>query len=174
MNTDAKRNTKLPSKLILLVDPLNYMHIQNTTTAKATWENLQKALQDDSLTRKIGLLRILITTKLDECNTVEEYVNRIVNTAHKLSTVGLQVSDEWTGAILLAGLLSNYEPMVMGIESSGIRVTGDSIKAKLLQDITSMKSESPYDEADSVLYSSSFKRTSHRNSSSNDRIFGKT
>ncbi|KAJ8874711.1 hypothetical protein PR048_025577 [Dryococelus australis] len=103
----------------------------------------QKAFQDDGLTRKIGLLHILITTKLDECNTVEEYVNWIVNTALKLLTVGLQVSDEWTGAILLAGLPRKYEPMIMSIESSGIRVTGDSIKAKLLQDITSVKSELP-------------------------------
>ncbi|KAJ8883233.1 hypothetical protein PR048_015073 [Dryococelus australis] len=155
-DTDAKRNTKCRSKLILLVDPLNYVHIQNTTTAKATCENLQKVFQDDSLTRKIGLLRILITTKLDES--------------------GLQVSDEWTGAILLTGLPSKYQPMIMGIESSGIRVTGDSIKAKLLQDITSVKSELPYDEDDSALYSCSSKRTFHRNSnsSSNDRISGKT
>ncbi|KAJ8868672.1 hypothetical protein PR048_030211 [Dryococelus australis] len=98
--------------LILLVDPSNYVHVQNTTTAKATWENLQKVFQGD------------------------EYVDQIVNTAHKLSTVGLKVSDEWTGVILLTGLPNKYEPMIMGIESSRIQVTGDSIKAKLLQDIT--------------------------------------
>ncbi|KAJ8896767.1 hypothetical protein PR048_002112 [Dryococelus australis] len=131
-DTDAKRNTKCRSKYILLADPLNYVDIQNMTTAKATWENLQKAFQDDSLIRKIGLLRILITTELDEYNSVGEYVNQILGTVHKLSTVGLQVSDEWTGAIILAVLPCKHELMITGIESSGIQVTGDSIKAKLL------------------------------------------
>ncbi|KAJ8875578.1 hypothetical protein PR048_023474 [Dryococelus australis] len=66
--------------------------------------------------------------------------------------------------------------MIMVIESSKIRMIGDSIKAKLLQDITSVKSESPYDEGDSALCSSSSKIMFHRNStsSSNDRISGKT
>ncbi|KAJ8873221.1 hypothetical protein PR048_026854 [Dryococelus australis] len=81
-----------------------------------TWKLLFRhtfgiVLQDGGLTRKIILLRILITTKLDEYNSVEEYVNRILNAAHKLSSVCLQVSDEWTCAILLAGLPSKYEPI---------------------------------------------------------------
>ncbi|KAJ8887990.1 hypothetical protein PR048_007475 [Dryococelus australis] len=65
-----------------------------------------------------------------------------------------------TGAILLAGLPSKYELMIMGIESSGIRV----------------KSESTNDGGDSALYSSSSKRTSLRNSnnSSNNHISGKS
>ncbi|KAJ8869482.1 hypothetical protein PR048_028473 [Dryococelus australis] len=55
-DTDAKRNTKCRSKFILLVDLLICVHIQNTTTANAAWENFRKAFQDDGLTRKICLL----------------------------------------------------------------------------------------------------------------------
>ncbi|KAK9679641.1 hypothetical protein QE152_g39832 [Popillia japonica] len=63
------------------------------------------------------------------------YVNTVITTAHKLSGCGLLVSDEWVGAILLAGLPESYGPMLMGLESSGIKITGSNIKVKLLQDI---------------------------------------
>lgn len=157
---DKKKDTKCRSKLILLVEPVNYVHIQNTTTAKQAWENLSKAFQDDGLTRRVGLLRILITTKLEDCSSVEEYVNRIITTAHKLTSVGLTVSDEWVGTILLAGLPSRFEPMIMGIESSGSTVTADSVKTKLLQDLSIVKSSSENnncDNSNSALYGRSSK-----------------
>ncbi|KAG5878225.1 hypothetical protein JTB14_020802 [Gonioctena quinquepunctata] len=53
----------------------------------------------------------------------------------------MKVSDEWVGAILLAGLPDQYKLMIMRIESSGIKVTADVIKTKLLQDIYVEKSK---------------------------------
>jgi hypothetical protein len=52
-----------------------------------------------------------------------------------LNSLKLTVSDEWIGCILLAGLPEMYKPMIMGIESSGIKITADSIKTKILQDV---------------------------------------
>lgn len=49
----------------------------------------------------------------------------------------MEVSDVWVGTLLLAGLPNEYQPMVMGIESSGIAITADSIKTKILQDVKS-------------------------------------
>lgn len=138
---DKQKDTKARSKIILLIDPINYVHVQSQKTAKGVWEALNKAFEDTGLTRRVGLLRTLITTRLEDSKSVEDYVNKIVSTAHKLSGVGLSVSDEWVGTILLAGLPIEYEPMIMGIESSGVSVTGDSIKTKLLQDIKSNKGE---------------------------------
>ncbi|XP_045541927.1 uncharacterized protein LOC123723402 [Papilio machaon] len=36
---------------------------------------------------------------------------------------------------MLAGLSDNYKPMIMGLESSGIKITSDFIKTKLLQEV---------------------------------------
>lgn len=132
--TDEKKIKQCCSKIILLIDPVNYVHVQSTETAKEAWDNLKKAFQDSELTRRVGLLRILITSKLENCDSVEDYVNKIIATAFKLSNIGLQVSDEWVGTILLAGLPEQYQPMIMGIGSSG--GSADSIKTKLLQDIS--------------------------------------
>lgn len=132
---DAKKVTRARSKIILLVEPLNYVHIQETKTAKEAWDNLQSAFEDSGLTRKVGLLRKLVTTQLNNCSSVEDYVNTIITTAHKLNGLSFNVNEEWIGTLLLAGLPEQYSPMIMGLESSGTPITGDSIKTKLLQDI---------------------------------------
>ncbi|GBP08161.1 hypothetical protein EVAR_2945_1 [Eumeta japonica] len=42
---------------------------------------------------------------------------------------------QWLGTLLLAGLPDEYKPMIMAIESSGVAITADSIKTKLLQEV---------------------------------------
>lgn len=133
--TDGKKLVKAKSKLILLIDPINYVHVQSCNNAKEVWEKLTNIFDDSGLTRRVGLLRTLATTRLDNYGTVEEYVNAIMTAAHRLNAIGFEVNDEWIGTFLLAGLPDEYKPMIMGIESSGIGVTGDVIKAKLLQDV---------------------------------------
>ncbi|KAG5865006.1 hypothetical protein JTB14_000927 [Gonioctena quinquepunctata] len=119
----------------------NYDSWKETKTTKEACENLAKAFEDTGLRRKVGLLRTLISTRLEDCPSVEEYVNKIIQTAYKLSCIDMKASDEWVGAILLAGLPDQYKPMIMGIETSGIKVTADAIKTKLLQNICVEKSK---------------------------------
>lgn len=101
---NERKLTKAKAKLILCIDPINYSHIQSANTAKEVWEKLQTSFEDSGLTRKVSLLRTMATTQLEKCNSVEDYVNEIITTAHKLSGLGFPVSDEWIGTLLLAGL----------------------------------------------------------------------
>lgn len=133
--TDPKRDTKARTKIILSVDPTNYVHIQEASTAKEVWDKLSSTFDDSGLTRRVGLLRDLCNTSLTECQNVEEYVSRIMSTAHKLRNIGFKVDDEWLGTMLLSGLPESYKPMIIALESSGIKITSDSVKAKLLQDV---------------------------------------
>ncbi|GBP54909.1 Retrovirus-related Pol polyprotein from transposon TNT 1-94 [Eumeta japonica] len=70
---------------------------------------------------------------LDGCNNVEEYVSKIMTTAHKLRNIGFKVDDEWLGTLLLFGLPESYKPMIIAIESSDMKINADSVKAKILQ-----------------------------------------
>lgn len=145
--TDAKKLIKAKTKLILLVDPINHSHIKAAETAKDIWIALKNAFEDNGLTRRVGLLHTLITTRLCDSISVEAYVNQLVNTAHKLKGVGMDIPDEWIGTLLLAGLPDEYRPMIMGLESSGIKITADSVKTKILQDVkSSAAAESEIDE----------------------------
>lgn len=139
---DAKKVNKARTKICLCVDPINYVHIQDCKDAKSVWESLENVFDDSGLTRRIGLLRLLISTRLENCDSVEEFVNTIISTCHKLNGIGFKVDEEWIGSILLAGLSEEYKPMIMGLESSGMKITGDSIKTKILQDVKMDESKS--------------------------------
>lgn len=127
------RDRKANAKIILLVEPSVYPHIEAATTAKEAWDALQKAFEDSGVTRKVGLLRQLINTRLENCKSIEEYVSSIVSTSQRLSEINFEVGEDWLGALLLAGLPDSYKPMIMGLENSGIPITGDLVK--LLQDV---------------------------------------
>lgn len=134
-DVDARKDRKARAKIILLLDPVNYVHVKDAKTARETWAKLEAAFEDTGLTRRVGLLRKLISTTLDSCNSVDTYVTQIVSTAHQLRGVGFEISEEWVGTLLLAGLPEEYKPMIMARESSGTAITGDSIKTKLLQEV---------------------------------------
>lgn len=135
----TRRDVKAKSKIILSVDPINYVHIQNADTAKDVWDKLTTTFHDSGLARKVSLIRILISTNLENCESVENYVGKIMSTAQKLNDIQFEISDEWLGTFLLAGLPDEYKPMIMAIESSGIKLTADSVKTKLLQEVKSTK-----------------------------------
>lgn len=116
------------------------IHVQDCVSAKDVWTKLCNTFEDSGLCRRVSLLRTLITTRLEDCGSMEEYVNLIMSTAQKLNGIKFVVQDEWIGTLLLAGLPEHYGPMIMGIESSGAAITGDSIKSRLLQE---MKNTNP-------------------------------
>lgn len=120
--------------ITLAVDPEVYEHFQNCKSAKEVWDNLAKVFDDTELTRRIGLLQKLLTTNLEN-SSVDQYVNTIVSTAHELNGIGLNIDDEWIGSILLAGLPEEYEPMVMSLGSSGIKVSTKLVKKKIFQEV---------------------------------------
>ncbi|XP_048481491.1 uncharacterized protein LOC105390889 [Plutella xylostella] len=153
----AAEDTKAKSKIILLVDPINYIHVQEAKTAKEVWANLRKAFDDSGLTRKVGLLRELITTDLESSGNVESYVNKVISCAHKLRNIGFLVDDEWLGTLLLAGLPETYRPMIMAMESSGVKISTDLVKTKILQEV---KNENDSE----AFYSNHHKRNEYKSS----------
>ena len=86
---DGRVDTRAKTKIILLVDKINYIHIENAETSKELWDSLKAAFQDSGLSRRVGLLRQLITN-FASCESIEEYVS----TAHQLKEVNMPVNDQ--------------------------------------------------------------------------------
>ncbi|EJY57990.1 AAEL017254-PA [Aedes aegypti] len=84
VQVDASKDRRARGKIILLLDPVNYIHVKDVTTARETWSRLEAAFENSGLTRKVGLLRKLITTSLGNCESMEAFVNSIIETAHQL------------------------------------------------------------------------------------------
>lgn len=56
---DPKKIARARSKIILLIEPLNFVHIKTAATAKEVWDRLCSAFSDKVLTRRVGLLKSL-------------------------------------------------------------------------------------------------------------------
>ncbi|XP_054261076.1 coiled-coil domain-containing protein 170-like isoform X1 [Macrosteles quadrilineatus] len=66
-----KKDKKAHSRIVLFVDKINYSHIRDTRTAAEAWNALEKAFEDSGLTRKVGLLKTLVTTMLEKLARLE-------------------------------------------------------------------------------------------------------
>lgn len=130
---DPKKLKQAKAKIVLCIDPHLYVHITECTTAIEIWQKLQSMFEDKGLSRRIGLLRKLITTTLNGCSSMDEYICEVIGTANKLNGIGFAINEEWVGSFLLAGLTDEYKPFIMGIESSNTKITGDTIKSRLIE-----------------------------------------
>lgn len=128
----AADDQKTKAKLVLLIDPSLYVHIRETKSSHELWEKLRTMFDDSGFSRKITLLRHLISLRQENCDSMTAYVTQVVETAQRLKGTGFAITDEWIGSLLLAGLPEKFSPMIMAIEHSGIRITTDAIKSKLI------------------------------------------
>lgn len=131
-DTSPEHEKKARARIVLAIDESLYVHVQKETSAADMWKSLKTLFDDHGLSRKIGLLRKMISVRRDDCSSMAEYLANITTTANKLSGIGFKITDEWIGAIMLAGLGDVYKPLIMGIESSGIDITGNNIQMKLI------------------------------------------
>lgn len=128
----GSEQVKAKAKLVMTIDPSLYAHIKTEKTVNELWKKLRQLFDDTGFTRKISLLRTLISIRLENSDSMTSYVSQVVETAQRLKGTGFEINEEWIASLLLAGLPERFEPMIMAIEHSGLAVSADVIKTKLL------------------------------------------
>lgn len=131
---EIEKDLKALSELTLLLDENVYSYISDAATAKQAWIKLEKSFEDSGLSRKVELLKQLVKLSLEECESVEDYVSRMVTTCLKVGKAGLKIDDEILASLMLAGLPNQYTSLVMAIENSTSKLTSDGVKTLLLQE----------------------------------------
>lgn len=131
---EMEKDLKALSELTLLLDESIYSYIAGATTAKSAWENLEKSFEDSGLSRKVELLKQLVKLSLADCESVEDYVSRMVTTSLKVEKAGLKIDDEVLASLMLAGLPEEFKSLVMAIENSSKTLSSDAVKTLLLQE----------------------------------------
>ncbi|XP_036340351.1 uncharacterized protein LOC118749659 [Rhagoletis pomonella] len=140
--TNAEKLTNCKALLALSVAPSLYVHISRCETALEIWQKLKNLYEDKGLTRKIGLLRGLISCRLEDCENMQSYIDRIKDNSNKLNEIGFEINEDWLTAIVLAGLTDAYKPFIMGIEASDSQIKSETIIAKLLDSDTNTTTKS--------------------------------
>lgn len=129
---DNDANELALAEITLMIDPSNFAHIATANTAKEAWDSLVRAYEDTGLTRKVELLKQLVQLKLGDFGSMQEYVNAMVLTSIKVKNAGLNIDDELTASLMLAGLPEEFQALVMAVENSKSKLTVDSVKNLLL------------------------------------------
>lgn len=174
--TDAAQtvaDTRARAKLILTIDASLFVHIKETKTTKELWTKLKALFDDSGFSRRITLLRHLISIRLETCENMTSYVTQIVETSQRLSGTGFIINDDWVGSLLLAGLPDKFMPMIMAIEHSGMQITADSIKTKLL-DMENGGSVEANGNDNSAFIARSWQKKKHSKVGSNSKHGGPT
>ena len=132
--TDVEVNERAVAKLTLMIEPSNIAHIATANSSHEAWNALLAAYEDKGLTRKVELLKQLVEIKLSDCESMPDYINRLVMTSLKVKSAGLNIDDELTASLMLAGLPDEFRALVLAVENSASDLTLDAVKILLLQD----------------------------------------
>jgi hypothetical protein len=71
---------------------------------------------------------------------MEEYVTEVMSISQQLTDICAPVEDEFIG-VMKSGSSPEYNPMIMALENSGVKITSDLIKSKLVQEDLEQKTE---------------------------------
>lgn len=82
---------KARTKNLLLIEPVNFVHVQSTKTAKEIGDSSIKAFEDTGLTTNLWFWCTRIAAKLNNNEHVESNDSQLINAAHKLADVWMTV-----------------------------------------------------------------------------------
>lgn len=94
---DADKLQKCKSILCLCVE--TKLHIMDASSASQVWKIFKELYEGKGMTRKIGLLRNLIGTKLSDCDNMQSYVNTLLDYFNKINAIDFKITDDWKTAI---------------------------------------------------------------------------
>lgn len=127
-DVDSTRDQTALAKICLNVKPSCYPHVRNAETSKQAWENLQTAFENKGLCRRLGLLRRLLRMKYEDFKSMGEYVSSVITLVQQLADINHIVDDEEVAMLLLGGLPEEFDPLIMGIESSHTSISSEMVK----------------------------------------------
>jgi hypothetical protein len=131
---NKRRDARALSKLGLLVQPQCLVYFEDAETTMDAWNALQSAYEGKGVNRSCMLLGKLFDVKIKNFNNMENYVTKVLKIAQEIGSTGKALDDDLIATLLLRGLMPEYKPMRLALENSGVELTTDYIKIKLLQE----------------------------------------
>lgn len=131
---DEKKQQKALARICLSVSAEVLPHVRNASTAFEAWTNLERAYEDRGLSTRLGLLRTLFSLKLKDTEGMEKYITKITELTQRLREIDSPLDDEFIAIIMLSGLTNDYDPLIMALENSNMKLSSEMVKSKLLQE----------------------------------------
>lgn len=88
--TDEEKLRSCEALLSLLVEENIFTPIKECNSALAIWDTLKKRFDEQGLSRKIGILRSMLSCRLEDKQSMQCYIEAIMDDADKLNGVGFK------------------------------------------------------------------------------------
>lgn len=110
-------------------------HILDCTTAKETWDTLEKVFEPKSRSRILQLKTQMISVKFESNETMTSYLNRLKTCSDRLKETECEVKDEELAYAMLSELPNSYESLTMSLANlEDERFTSSEIRNTLLNE----------------------------------------
>ena len=129
-----KRENKAKVFLRMSVKDNIIPHIRDCKTSKETWDIL-KGLYETANTNQILFLKSkLLSIRMEENESVTDFISRIKDLKDKLGDIGEKVSPTDLVTVTLNGMLENYQMFITGIAAHEKAPTFEEFTGILLQE----------------------------------------
>jgi hypothetical protein len=154
LNDYLKRSNMALGLINLLLDrPLQYITEKAKTPIEA-YRLICARYEDDNAGRDMQLLETLLTTKMDESQSLHVYLDRVNKLIELLTDANHKFKPEWIIHLTIRGLPSAYAP-VLPVIAVTKDITVDQVRTMLLMHESNLKSGKQDGARDQLLYTSS-------------------
>jgi len=110
------------------------VHIRTCKTGKEAWEKLSEVHEAKGLAARLFLRRKFFTLAKSAGESMQQHIVKVTTMAEKLAAIGAPVSDEDTVMSLLCSLPTDFDNLIVSLESRTENLTLDFVSARLLHE----------------------------------------
>ena len=144
------RDRKALATICLSVKDSELVHVRTCKTSAEAWKKLAEVYETKGLARKLFLRRKFFTIQLQERDSMQQHINKVMTLAEQLEGIGAPVNDEDIAMTLLCSLPESYENLIIALESRADDLTAEFVQARLLQEETRRKEANTVKHEDSA------------------------
>lgn len=132
-STDNIKDQRAYAKICLNIQPICYPHVRNAKTAEEAWNNLKTAYENVGISRRLSLKRKLAQIKYADYSCIDHYLGDIISVTQELADIGCIIEDEELAELMLIGLPSEFDALIMAMEATSKELKSDFVKSQLMQ-----------------------------------------
>ena len=130
----VKLSRKAQAAICLALTDAQLAHVRNCKTAKETWDRLSEVHQARGLAARLFLRRKFFTLQMAPGVGMQEHMLKVTTMAEQLAAIGAPVKEEDIVMVLLCSLPSEYDSLIVSLESRADELTLDFVTSRLLHE----------------------------------------
>lgn len=109
-------------------------HIRECRTSKETWYTLQNLYEMKNINRILHLKSKLLSIKMEENESVSNFISRIKGLKDKLGDIGESISSTYLVTVTSNGMVDEYQMFITGLSTRQKALAFDELEGILMQE----------------------------------------